>query len=103
MIEKILLLKNAIKNLAMSDLWIESNINNLQNVLRPINLAVKALCRREVSIIRAVIMNTLSQQISSINTSLGKIMFESLICRNGEIRAIKLVTLTEYLKDSEFF
>ena len=85
----------------------ESNINNLQNlldVLKPIKLAVEALCRREVNIITAdVILNSLRRQISSINTSLGKTMFESPIYRIGERRDIKLYTLTKYLKDPEIF
>lgn len=73
MLDKFLLLKNSIKksliDLEMGDLWIEGNIvtlNNMLQVLKPIQIAVERLSSRDTNILTAdAIVNTLCQEIQS--------------------------------------
>lgn len=80
MLEKFLLLSNSIKksliDLKMDDLWVEDNIKVLKNlidILKPIKLAVEALCRRNTNLLTAdVIVNELCLQIASLRTGIGQ-------------------------------
>lgn len=76
----------------------------LLDVLKPIKLAVEALCRTNINLLTAdVLVQTLCQQLLSIRTSLGKTMFESIKTRIEEKRDSNLYTLISFFKNLDIF
>lgn len=111
MIKKFLLLKACIKKslieLDIGELWIEGNIivlKSLLDVLKPVQLAVEALGRRDMNLLKAdAIVNTLCQQLLLNHTAIGQTMFNALKHRIEERREKKLYTLIKYLNDPDIF
>lgn len=111
MLEKFLLLKNSIKkaliDLEMGIMWNEENLTPLTNILqilKPIQIAVEAMSRRDTNLLAAeAIVITLCTKIKSIPCSLRQKTFDALHQRIEERREKKLYSLLHFLKDPDFF